>query len=72
MVDVFGFLCVLFMVEIIESGLIDNLECVVDVFVMLCVGGVCVVIDDFGIGYLSFVWLKVFLFDYLKIDKELV
>lgn len=62
--------CIVF--EIIESLLMYDFVYVKVLFEELIDFGICFVIDDFGIGYLSFVYLQCFLFVKLKIDCSFV
>ncbi|THD36871.1 MAG: GGDEF domain-containing protein [Sphingomonas sp.] len=58
-------------VEIIESGLIDDLGAAAHLLAVLRHAGCRVAIDDFGTGYSSLAYLKALPLDYLKIDKKL-
>lgn len=58
--------------EITESALLDESDDTAFALDMLREMGVGVVLDDFGVGYASFNYLKRYKFDKLKIDKSLV
>ena len=58
-------------VEIVESGLIEDLGMAATLLATLRSAGVRVAIDDFGTGYSSLAYLKSLPLDYLKIDKKL-
>ncbi|MGE7206263.1 EAL domain-containing protein, partial [Sphingomonas sp. NPDC019816] len=59
-------------VEIIETGLIVELDRAARVLDQLRGAGVRVAIDDFGTGYSSLVYLTGLPVDYIKIDRALV
>jgi len=58
--------------EITESGVIDDLATTLDTLVRLRLKGVTLSIDDFGTGYSTFKQLQGIPFTELKIDKEFV
>lgn len=58
--------------EITESGIIDDLATTLDTLVRLRLKGVTLSIDDFGTGYSTFKQLQGIPFTELKIDKEFV
>ncbi len=55
--------------EITERLLITNIELALEEFEKLKIMGVLLSIDDFGMGYSSFNYLKKYKFDKLKVDK---
>ncbi|WCM28815.1 EAL domain-containing protein [Sphingomonas sp. QA11] len=70
-VDASGFPRSRLTVEIVESGLIEDLGMAATLLATLRSAGVRVAIDDFGTGYSSLAYLKSLPLDYLKIDKKL-
>ncbi|MBV9840665.1 MAG: bifunctional diguanylate cyclase/phosphodiesterase [Sphingomonadaceae bacterium] len=58
-------------VEIVESGLIGELERAGALLARLRAAGLRVAIDDFGTGYSSLAYLKALPLDYLKLDRRL-
>ncbi len=58
--------------EITENGLMDNQDNAMSILNNLHEQGICLAIDDFGIGYSSLVRLKRFPLDALKIDKSFI
>lgn len=58
-------------VEIVETGLIDDLDRAGAVLARLRGAGCRIAIDDFGTGYSSLAYLKALPIDYLKIDRSL-
>jgi len=70
-VDASGFPRSRLTVEIVESGLIEDLGVAATLLASLRSAGVRVAIDDFGTGYSSLAYLKSLPLDYLKIDKKL-
>lgn len=61
--------------EVIESCCIDDLYVVVVILCLLCNVGVCIVLDDFGMGYVGLCqlqYMKLLLVDIFKIDKMFV
>jgi diguanylate cyclase (GGDEF)-like protein len=70
-VDASGFPRNRLTVEIVESGLIEDLGIAAGLLAALRSAGVRVAIDDFGTGYSSLAYLKSLPLDYLKIDKKL-
>ncbi|WP_375285668.1 EAL domain-containing protein [Sphingomonas sp.] len=57
--------------EIVETGLIDDLDRAGAVLARLRGAGCRIAIDDFGTGYSSLAYLKALPIDYLKIDRSL-
>jgi EAL domain-containing protein (putative c-di-GMP-specific phosphodiesterase class I) len=70
-VDASGFPRGRLTVEIVESGLIEDLGVAAALLATLRSAGLRVAIDDFGTGYSSLAYLKSLPLDYLKIDKKL-
>ena len=70
-VDASGFPRGRLTVEIVESGLIEDLGAAAGLLASLRSAGLRVAIDDFGTGYSSLAYLKSLPLDYLKIDKKL-
>ncbi|MDB5703513.1 MAG: diguanylate cyclase [Sphingomonas bacterium] len=70
-VDASGFPRGRLTVEIVESGLIEDLGIAAGLLAALRSAGLRVAIDDFGTGYSSLAYLKSLPLDYLKIDKKL-
>ncbi len=70
-VDASGFPRGRLTVEIVESGLIEDLGVAAGLLAALRSAGLRVAIDDFGTGYSSLAYLKSLPLDYLKIDKKL-
>jgi len=70
-VDASGFPRGRLTVEIVESGLIEDLGIAAGLLAALRSAGCRVAIDDFGTGYSSLAYLKSLPLDYLKIDKKL-
>ena len=70
-VDMSGFPRARLTVEIVESGLIEDLGAAAGLLATLRSAGLRVAIDDFGTGYSSLAYLKSLPLDYLKIDKKL-
>lgn len=70
-VDASGFPRGRLTVEIVESGLIEDLGAAAGLLASLRRAGLRVAIDDFGTGYSSLAYLKSLPLDYLKIDKKL-
>lgn len=58
--------------ELIENYVFSNFELVCQILEYLWVLGCWVVIDDFGIGYVSYVWLKIMNVDIFKIDGSFI
>ena len=58
-------------VEIVETGLIDDLDRAGAILARLRGAGCRIAIDDFGTGYSSLAYLKALPIDYLKIDRSL-
>jgi len=58
--------------EITESALIEDVEVLLENLKELKSLGVKLSLDDFGTGYSSFCYLKMFLFDTLKIDRSFI
>lgn len=58
--------------EIIENIVMQDLECVLNIFFELNKLGVRMVIDDFGMGYLLLVYLKCFFLYMFKIDCSFI
>lgn len=58
-------------VEIVETGLIDDLDRAAAILARLRGAGCRIAIDDFGTGYSSLAYLKALPIDYLKIDRSL-
>lgn len=54
--------------EIMEMVVVVDLEIVSKIIVDLCVEGIWIFFDDFGMGQFSLGWLMDFSFDKLKID----
>lgn len=69
---VFLFGYIILVLELIECELIELSEVIDCLFDELYVLGVKIVIDDFGIGYFSLVYLCKFQVDCLKIDQSFV
>jgi diguanylate cyclase (GGDEF)-like protein len=59
------------MVEVTESGLIEDLAAAAALLAELRSGGLRVAIDDFGTGYSSLAYLKALPLDTIKIDRRL-
>jgi EAL domain-containing protein (putative c-di-GMP-specific phosphodiesterase class I)/GGDEF domain-containing protein len=57
--------------EIVEGGLIEDLDCATRLLTGLRDAGCRVAVDDFGTGYSSFAYLTTLPLDYLKIDRRL-
>lgn len=71
-VECWGLLLYSLVVEIIEGLLmVDSVEVIEYLYEFWCVG-VDIVFDDFGMGYLLFLYLKCFDIDYIKIDQLFV
>ena len=70
--DNYGLLPEDVILEITESGVIDDLATTLDTLVRLRLKGVTLSIDDFGTGYSTFKQLQGIPFTELKIDKEFV
>lgn len=58
--------------ELTETMFVDNTEHAIDIMHQLKKLGVCLSIDDFGSGYSSLSYLKLFPVDYLKIDRAFI
>lgn len=52
--------------------MIEDVDGVFKIMIVLKVLGVCLLMDDFGIGYLLLNYLCCFFFDGLKIDKSFI
>ncbi|WP_375402365.1 EAL domain-containing protein [uncultured Sphingomonas sp.] len=59
-------------VEIVETGVIDDLDRAAALLARLRAAGCRTAIDDFGTGYSSLAYLNVLPLDYLKLDISLV
>lgn len=59
-------------VEVIESALIDNLECAREIVGQLKEMGCRLSLDDFGTGYSSLAHLQALKFDELKVDRSFI
>ncbi len=59
-------------IEITESTLMENMQSVVQTLEKLHAIGLRITIDDFGIGYSSFSYVKRFPVDTLKIDRSFI
>ena len=55
--------------EVTETMLMDNLETAVNILNRLNCRGICIAIDDFGVGYSSLRYLKQLPINSLKIDR---
>lgn len=64
----YGVLFVLVIIEIIEEQVFFYFEISMYNINQLCKFGLKIVIDDFGIGYVNYEWLKCFKVDIIKID----
>lgn len=60
------------LIEVIEIEVIICFDQFCKVFKVLCVVGMKLVIDDFGVGYFGLLLLICFQFDKIKVDVELV
>ena len=58
--------------ELTESAVVDNIEIVYEELRQLHELGTKLIIDDFGVGYSSFAYLRQLPFDKLKIDRSFV
>jgi EAL domain-containing protein (putative c-di-GMP-specific phosphodiesterase class I) len=58
--------------EITETALLENRETHLQTIRQLKNLGICIVLDDFGIGYSSASYLTQFPFDKIKIDKSII
>ncbi|MBA5688639.1 EAL domain-containing protein [Rugamonas apoptosis] len=67
-----GFPAEYLQLELIESQAIDGCEQCEGVLQALAGRGISLAIDDFGVGYSSFVYLKSLPFDTLKVDRSLL
>jgi EAL domain-containing protein (putative c-di-GMP-specific phosphodiesterase class I) len=67
-----GFPAIQLELEITESALIGNANCVIECFRQLKAMGIRIAIDDFGTGYSSLSYLSRLPIDRLKLDKSLV
>lgn len=59
-------------IELTESVLIEEIDCVKSVIEQLRAMNISVALDDFGTGYSSLAYLHAFEFDKVKIDRELI
>ncbi|WP_291651425.1 bifunctional diguanylate cyclase/phosphodiesterase [Clostridium sp.] len=59
-------------IEITEDEIIDNIESTVNVLNQLRKLGFSIALDDFGVGYSSFNYVKTLPLDTLKIDRSLL
>ncbi|HEU4844136.1 MAG TPA: EAL domain-containing protein [Burkholderiaceae bacterium] len=67
-----GFPAEYLQLELIESQAIDGCAQCEGVLHALAARGISLAIDDFGVGYSSFVYLKSLPFDTLKVDRSLL
>ena len=61
-----------FIFEITESLLMTNTDHCLGILRKLRSMGIRIAVDDFGVGYSSLSYLKIFPFDVLKIDKQFI
>lgn len=70
--DEIGFEFIWLEIEVIENVMFFNLEKMLQIMMVLKKMGVCILIDDFGIGYVFLSYLWKFQFDGLKFDKSFI
>ncbi len=58
--------------EITETVVVQNMQTAIDILEKLSSAGFCIAIDDFGVGYSSFSYLKKFPLNKVKIDKSFI
>jgi len=58
--------------EITETVVVQNMQVAIDILDKLSNAGYCIAIDDFGVGYSSFSYLKKFPVNKVKIDKSFI
>ncbi|MDH5538165.1 MAG: EAL domain-containing protein [Rhizobacter sp.] len=66
-----GFPAHALMVELTETALLDDIGRVRDMLAALTAGGMCIALDDFGVGYSNFSLLRQLPFNLLKLDRSL-
>lgn len=60
------------MLEIVETQAIENLDAAVELMLRFKALGIRIALDDFGVGFTSFEYLRELPFDYVKIDQLFV
>lgn len=60
------------MLEIVETQAIENLDAAVELMLRFKELGLRIALDDFGVGFTSFEYLRELPFDYVKIDQLFV
>ena len=59
-------------IEITEDELLDDIENIVSILTEIKKLGVKIALDDFGVGYSSFGYIKMLPIDIIKIDRSLL